>query len=985
MLNPEKSESQAPSSLNLNQEVAFFLNGLAQSPEVENSRQLLIQQLTAHFEAQISQIYKDTAATLQVGHIFDQQQPCQYFSEVLGIDILFYTPPNKPAFMMLPVRDAHSNASEPVMCQVAGIIVPIGDETPVEAAERARLTERKLRWLVNRTLAQANGAMPFNPKIIVADQANLACWRDYHLPEQTTHPDNSTSTTEVCQVLTQSLDALLGKGTYSIQVHALDTHEFDLTIVNQQGEIIPLNFLGLGSQGTRKRGPVFEPVDHVVGLRVVPDMWSDEKRIELIRRDMKGMRRRLSTRTIAQRAKVLSVTRSLVRRWQDLFLTGEQFCEVSEVVENEVNFESAAEEVAADELYGKSSAHVAEVRYVTYEKGPSSIGAKPSFLEVQLADGRVLTLTLDAGAIYEGFSWHGPFKPPFKEGIAPFEKLLPQVPLWLRLSLLLKKAEQQGITFLDLTGIHPANLSHSHFQLLDIFNRLRTVDFKRFCKALAQESDVTIDDEEVDELIAMLTELSSKSVFQHKREHIGFLISHFHDDHVGFAATVSSENMQLMSVESQPWISYFSSRNQWQYQVTERVDRTTLLKESSGERFRVPHAGLMPYETTFIHSHVSVTSLPCDHSIYGSTMFLVTIYDELKLPMYSVLYTGDYRFGDQKLSEKTMEVLSKIKVDSIITDTTNIGADESIKPKKKTTPEKMVENFADVIGRARGPVIIQLDPKDLETTFLINLAVTEANKKGGNRRLIYNLKLAAAANLFMQIDQASGFFMADPEAQQLTARLLMAAADQEVLEQPVNLLRYHPRPRLNSQVRILDRGKQSYSPIERAVLEEYSGQVLKTAEFLGKKNSHEAVLIIPPYMSLEQELAAIVDRLPAATVVRAHFFPYSAADKSQVRSDYNFCAQHGWKYETDLQITPHSIVTASQPRFRMGGHAQPDELIRFLETLYAKNNDLLVIPVHGENRGKAADQIQNKIKESLGIDANVVVRMTKDGFVKRLM
>ena len=984
---PEKEHPVTTESNGTSAQDQVIAVALLQQLQTAEHIQHVREALATRLRQQILCQYPHSAAEMSIAGKNDQANENYHLCLTLGIDILFYTFPNKPAFITLPMLSGTSNERQVTPCQVAGIIFPLPGERVESTYERAALCERRLVWSVNRTLAFANGSLDFHPRVAIADPDHLSLWIGEQLPEQTTHPKVELSTARLCQVLTNGLDTVLGKGAYRLQINALETHEYEVSVCTNDGTLLELDCVGLARKPTQKKLAIFEEVSNVVGFRCNSIDLTDAARIEKSRRDMKGMRTRRSASTHTKKAKVLSVTQDLVNRWENLLATGANFCQlaVPELGESEWEHHPANEELPKTPEQGR----VTRVRYVTHEQGPPSIGAKPSFLEIYGADGSIKIITLDAGAIYEGFSWKGPFKPSITEGIAPFEELLPQVPFWFRLTLLLKKAERQGASFLNIDGLDLSQLNHSHFQLLDIFNRLRPRDFKRFCKALAKISDVSIDDGEIQQLQLTLSTLSADTKFKDKVEHIGFLISHFHDDHIGFAAVVSSEIPQVMSVESLPWIKTFASRGAWQYEVTERIDRSTVLKEGTQERYRPPVLALMPYETRFLGSSaVSVTSLPVDHSIYGMTMFLITIYDTMGLPSYTVLYTGDFRFGDQGLTELTADVLSKIKVDALITDTTNIGSDSTIKPKEKTTPEAMVQQYAEQFQRAKGPVIIQLDPKDLETTYLISLAIAQANKAGTDRHLVYDIRHAAGANLFLQADQASSFFMADLQAQQATAQSLMTQPqDRTILEDtPVNLVQYHPRPRITSNTTINKSGKKQHSPVEQAVISEYSTQMTSFAQLLAKpKQLTGAVILVPPYKSLEQAFQTIADQVHGATVIRSHFFPYSNEDKSKIREDVKFCKRFGWNYESDLVIDGNSIRSAARPRFRMGGHAQQHELLRFIATLYEKNKDMVTIPVHGEHREKAATLLLDAIGKQLGISPRIVSRMRKNEFAIDLL
>lgn len=797
------------------------------------------QQLSLIFQEHILRITQHTAIDL-ASISAATPHSLSYVRQKLELDFLFASGPS-PAYITLPAwTQEHQKLVLDNFAQVAGVIFPYRGETLEQAHKRAQNINRQLRYSSNRTLAVANGTLDLHPIIAVADPEQLKLWREA-AAQQALPPllpyrvPTDISTTKLCQLLTRALSEVLPPDSYWLQVHALENHEYEVGLMDRHGKPLEMDFLGLES-GAKRKQPKLEEVDNVIGFKCFPLLVSNEQRLEETRQAKEATRLRHPSRH-HRGVRILSVNATLLREWEEYMKDDTFICRPSE----NPHLLPETTEAPPHPVASSFPNRINTIRYVTHEHGEPSIGAKPSFIEVHLHDGRKLVLTLDAGAIYEGFSWKGPFKPSIELGIAPYENILPQVPGWFRLSLLLNKAKKQGLSFLNTVDIDTQQASHSHFQLFDLFQRLRPAEFRRFCQRLAETSGTQISDEEIESVAASLQRLQTHPHFSQTTEHIAFLISHFHDDHIGFAAMVSSDIPQVQSIESLPFVTHFSSRSQWQSEVTTRRDRPTLLKEGSDRSYQPPLLSLMPYETRFLAGGlISVTSLPCDHSIYGSTMFLITVYDDFALPLQKILYTGDYRFGDSGLTEKTMEILTKIGVDTLVTDTTNIGINTNIKPKEKPSPEELLQNYADVMTQAPGAVLVQLDPKDIRTSFLLEQAA-----KYTGRQLVVNLNSAAIQNLFLLEDQASNFFLADPEAQALTARLLIShAPDQMVLNEPVNLLEYHPRPRLDSRTFILDPNKKQLSPPQRAVKEEYGSTFRTFAQLLSKKEQLKQCLII---------------------------------------------------------------------------------------------------------------------------------------------
>jgi hypothetical protein len=151
--------------------------------------------------------------------------------------------------------------------------------------------------------------------------------------------------------------------------------------------------------------------------------------------------------------------------------------------------------------------------------------------------------------------------------------------------------------------------------------------------------------------------------------------------------------------------------------------------------------------------------------MYGATMYLVIVYDDLSASVQTLLYTGDFRFNDSGLTEITRDVLSQISVDTVITESTNLALEKGKSPKKgsqKVTIERMHEQYDWIFRKAakNKPVVILVDPKDMQQTQFI------ANKALQSGRVVLLGEAHALLSMaFQNFDALHGYAVSDLDAQ----------------------------------------------------------------------------------------------------------------------------------------------------------------------------------------------------------------------------
>jgi len=919
--------------------------------------------------------------------IFTQNLPDgNHITPVLMRDILYPALSKNPEFM----GRQREGVLEPALgkktpftikvkpkAQVIGLTWPKPGESFKECYERADILRQSVLWYTDPTLVGRRKHFDLDPVVAVVTDQQLRQWvrsKESILLPPESYRERAPSLRKVMEVVTAALRQAGLENTYFPRVNTLSNHEVEVMIVDQDGNFAPIDMLGLRHMNGGSRFAT-EWVTDCIGIKCFEPDISETFRIERVRTLSHHFR------TIHEGEdgrppsfKVLSLTPKLLEYWEMKLYAGENFIRESKKRADEFGDTGELEAVHVPEP--QQTSQLQHVRYLTFEKYRPSIGAKPSWLVYEFSDGTAEFVCLDFGSQREDFYYNSMFKPSIKLGMAPFKDILPttaEIPMFYRMTLLLKSAETIGAAFLE----EPDKNS----DLIDLYLRLTPSDFRRLLRAL----DSWLSDSEITKFMENMERIVQNDASIRKIRHTAFLISHFHDDHTGFAALTGSHIPQVTSAESAPWPSHFFFKGGWMDEHAIRRQRETLLTPKKDGHFSPQQLMLQPYETRFIgRGKVSVTCLPCDHSIYGACMFLVTAYDDFGLPMHKTLYSGDYRFRDNGLTEKSVEFLKAIGgVDAVITETTNVRPPNANVKKSPSslTKEMLHDNYDRLFAEHRGkPVIVQVDPKDLS---LIELISQHALRHG--RKIVYGLKHSVPIELFRQFDAANAMTPITTEHQERSVDLLAPKLpdDHWLRQEPVRTLPYHPRPQFSQDTRIVEPQKESLNKIERQIVLYHAEQLLQWKELAHDGN---AVIFVRPTNPLEEELANIDSHLgkpgesPRAVVVRAHYFTYQERDRDIAWRDRKHCQKLNWSYLTDLQFNGQAIQPSQNPQWRMSGHSKQEDFFAFMETLLSLNPEMKIIPVHGEKRGYVAPEIQRRF----GPKVDVIGKVDKGRFELQL-
>lgn len=856
--------------------------------------------------------------------------------------------------------------------QVLGFTWPQAGESFLDSYQRAELLRQAVLWYVDPALMGRRKHFDLEPVVAVVNDQQLHYWaRLQHspvLPPESYRPE-SVKLAELVTTLRAAMAHAGVNETHQLRITTLDNREVEVMLVDANGDYAPLDLLGLRQLNAGSRVTT-EWVSDVIGIKCFADDDSETYRIETVRSLSHHFRTVATTSGRPPNFKILSMTPQLLQLWEQQLTAGELPIKPSQLPPPPETLAELRLRGLNEQLY---PSQVKGARYLTFERSKPGIGAKPSWILVDYHDGTTEQICLDFGSQREEYYYNSLFDPSIRLGMAPFREILPstaEIPKFYRLTLLLKSAEIAGAAFLQDIG--------QNADLIDLYLTLTRSDFRRLLLALDPDLEGTGTQTIMDELERVVQDDHQK---QHLK-HIAFLISHFHDDHVGFAALVGTHIPQVMSLESAPFRELFFNRGSWMDEVSIRRQRATLLSEKESVYYSPQQLLLQPYETRFLgRGKVSVTCLPCDHSIYGASMFLLTVYDDFGRPLHKILYTGDYRFRDTGLTEQSVAFLEAIGgTDTIITETTNVrpaNGDSNKKSSTLLTKEQLHTNYDQLFATRPGqPILIQVDPKDLE---LIELITQHAVAHG--RTVIYGIRHSEPIELFRQHDAANGMNDANGTHQQLTANMLapQLPADHWLHGSPVRTLSYHPRPQFSQQTRILEPQKETLSKSERRIMQYHPDQMLAWQQLHAIR---DAVIFIRPTNPLEEEMANVApylgaqDRLPRVSVVRAHYFTYQQRDRELAWRDRKFCQRMQWEYLTDLVFSGQGIHASQAPKYRMSGHPKPEDFFAFMETLLALNPQMRIIPVHGQARRFVGHELERRY----GANVNVIKQMDKGRF-----
>jgi hypothetical protein len=905
-----------------------------------------------------------------------------------GLDILFsqttpdgqHITPVRMRDMLTPTLGKKGQMVVKVLdhAHVIGMTWPQPGESFLDCYKRAETLRQGVLWYADPALMGRRRHFDLEPMIAVLTDQQLNMWT--HRPGDVILPPESyrKEGPPLDRVLQCVRDALTAAGlgdTHFPRVTTLSNHEVEIMIVDAEGKLAPVETLGIrhlnsGSSVTT------EWVDQTVGIKCFEPNVSETFRIETVRSLSHHFRtvEESSGGTVPQH-RILSMTPKLLEIWEQQYLGGKVPIRTSEKTT------STASELVPEmklEIVNSPEGHsqVKGIRYMTFERSKPGIGAKPSWIAVDFADGSSEHLCLDFGSQREDYYYNSLFDPSIRLGMAPFHDILPstaEVPKFYRLTLLLKSAEISGASFLT-------DIPHNS-DLIDLYLTLTKSDFRRLIHAL----DPLMENSEQEQILEQLERIVQDDTQKKNMKHIGFLISHFHDDHIGFAALVGSHIPQVMSIESAPWRELFFNRGGWMDEVSIRRQRQTLLSEKE-QRYYAPQQHLLqPFETRFLgRGKISVTCLPCDHSIYGASMFLMVVYDDHGEPLYRTLYTGDYRFNDNNLTELSVDFLEAIGgVDTIITETTNVRPEKANSKKSSTllTKERLHEEYDALLREAQNqPILVQVDPKDLELIQIISqLAIDQG------REVIYGIRHSEPIELFRQYDAANALNEVSSEHQQRTTQLLAPQLPGEhwLNQVPVRTQLHHPRPQFSSSTKILEPQKETLSKSERRIIQYHPDQMLPWQQLPFQRNP---LIFVRPTNPLEEEMANVAQYLGNAgssqrvTVVRAHYFTYQERDRDLAWRDRKFCQRMKWRYLSDLEFDGQAIHPSGNPRFRMSGHSKSEDFFSFMERLLAVNPQMRIIPVHGQARRYVGHEMERRY----GQNVDIVKQMDKGKFELRL-
>lgn len=845
---------------------------------------------------------------------------------------------------------------------IMGICIPRPNETLAETYVRAEQVRQAVLAVVDPSLVERRRHQDFEPLIAVVSLEQIALWGGASLKNMnllpTAYREHAVNPVEVVEILTACLEKLGFQDDFFFRGYRVEGGEIEIFIVDKQGNPAPLDILGVKHIANGKKHTTTEWVEQVIGLKCFEASIPDSQRLSITRSFMLLWRSRsISPEQETSNVKIFAATPEIVKIWLDHLACGENPVRLSQ---------SAKTDTPPSPELKHIGSSVTSVTYKTYEKGKPGIGAKPSWIVVEHIDGHTEWVTLDFGSQREDYLYNSQFGPSIEQGMAPFRELLPtakEIPSFYSLTLLLKSAASSGAAFLSDI--------QNNDDLFDLYIRLTSLDFQDMVRQL----DPSLIKDEVEALVKQLELLRQSQPKLEQVRQICALISHFHDDHTGFFALVGSHIPQALLAESAPWREIFFYKGPWMKEVSIRRQRATLINEKSDRHYSPPQHVFEPYETKFIGRRVSVTALPCDHSIYGASMFLISVFDDFGLPLHKVLYTGDFRFRDTGLTEKSVEVLETLGgVDTVITETTNVKRNSHAKTSQRVTKEKLHDTYDSLFKQTQDKnVIILLDPKDLG---LLSLIHEHAATYG--REIIHSIKHAEVMELFRSHDAATQFRKQTPRHQRTTADLLrVSEQDHWLWQEPLHLLDYHPRPQLGPNNKVFLPQKQSLGQLEKWVVFEHPELTVTRADLPSQNNF---VLLLSPTSTLEEQLANIAEYFGKTTVVRAHYFTYQEHDRDIVRRDAQFCQKLGWQYFSDLQLRGYQIASSETPRFRMSGHSTEADFIGFMEKLLVVNPDMKIIPVHGQAR----QYVGEAITQAFGDKVSVVTKMTKNGFNARL-
>jgi len=864
-----------------------------------------------------------------------------------GIVIMFKTTDNGVAVVPMMEVLQYPSPDAPITKrtgQVIGIYVPPLSESLAVSVEKSERFKRQGGFpqlsQEQRMIGSAVKNYTFLPLVAIANPEQLSLWRLRGF-----FGELESYRGEKALPLPPVLDFLEAQFGKNVEIHSRRTYgqEIDGLFINpleqHPNQPQPLDIVCL-SKGKKVI------VENVVGFFCCEDGLLD---VEIQNIATKGSQLVSNIHPNYKNLKIIGVNARQFGFWCDIAELNQDFFQLSKQAKKVLQTESDL--VPPETLALPTMRSVRQVNFISYEHAAPSIGAKPTQIEVEYVDGRKEYITLDMGSQYlREFGWQGMSKPSHELGFDPF-LFMPVLYRFYRLSLLIKSAERLAERLFD-EG--PAN-----FIIVDLFWTLGEDEFRRMVKKIAPDYNITF-------LISRLKELDSVPL----THQVAILYSHLHADHRDFGGIVGSHIRHVLSEESYAIaLSDFFYPAGYFRELLVRRQRRTILTEKTGQTYSPPY-NLLGFgeELKLGNGQVSAICLPCEHSIYGSCMFLIIVRDEFGQPLIKILYTGDFRFSDDwqtpnydpskaGLTELSLELLCQYGVDVVVTDTTNISEGADNKPSLQVTEEMMNTAFDAAIRTSKGATIVQMAPNNFYDSYLAAQAGIRAGKK-----VVIDVKRAVLFDLFQKSDEARG-------------------------GDGFPYGGYNPRLRLGFDVEIYRQPKSSFKSVESSLYAMYPDSIVEAKDIYGHED--EYVFLLPAVPGLVQTMSTMHFSQPV-TVVRAHYKTYDPIARSQARDDKKYAQERGWRYLADLDfdrsgnvLSPKSFTDPETglPRgYRKSGHAKPHHFDAFMKTLQDRAGLREAIGVHGKDRQYAAD----RMTQVLGPDVTVLRKMDKDGFKKRL-
>ncbi len=209
-----------------------------------------------------------------------------------------------------------------------------------------------------------------------------------------------------------------------------------------------------------------------------------------------------------------------------------------------------------------------------------------------------------------------------------------------------------------------------------------------------------------------------------KRALDAILVSHAHVDHAGYLGLIRSD---VKFFGSQITKAFLSLRREIHEDWTVKYDDDNFVGMSEMETVKIGNA--------------EVTHIGVDHSIPGASAFII------KMGGLMIGYSGDLRLHGRRphLTQKFMEETKNAQLDYLFCEGTRIGdghdkadlQEEQIERKSLGSEEAVAGKLADVLDHAKGIVIYDGSPADLDR---MEMVIEVARQKG--RKVLIDSKRA---------------------------------------------------------------------------------------------------------------------------------------------------------------------------------------------------------------------------------------------------